>query len=265
MRTFLIISLAIVAANAGYIRNKGPVAVGKYFNGINGRIVGGDDAMPGEFPYQVSWQSKHGFNSCGGSIISSEYVLTAAHCCEGVSHSYQIVAGEHNVDEDDGTEQRMEIKKRIIHEDYDSSNIDNDVCVLHLEGSIEMNNYAAAVPIEAQDHDHSEGEEFVVTGWGTLSSGGSAPSILQKVSVPFVDEKTCKHAYGSSSITAGMICAGRKGKDSCQGDSGGPMVGSDGKQVGVVSWGYGCAEEGYPGVYTRVAHYHDWIVQHAHL
>ena len=88
---------------------------------------------------------------------------------------------------------------------------------------------------------------------------------MQKVSVPFVSEKTCKQAYGSSSITAGMICAGRKGKDSCQGDSGGPMVCADGHQVGVVSWGYGCAEEGYPGVYTRVAHYHDWIVQHAHL
>ena len=88
---------------------------------------------------------------------------------------------------------------------------------------------------------------------------------MQKVSVPYVSEKTCKEAYGSSSITAGMICAGRKGKDSCQGDSGGPMVCAEGHQVGVVSWGYGCAEEGYPGVYTRVSHYHDWIVQHAHL
>ena len=100
--------------------------------------------MPGEFPYQVSWQSKHGFNSCGGSIISSEYVLTAAHCCEGVSHSYQIVAGEHNVDEDDGTEQRMEIKKRIVHEDYDSSNIDNDVCVLQV--SCNLRNCRVQVP-----------------------------------------------------------------------------------------------------------------------
>ena len=64
--------------------------------------------------------------------MKHHYVLTAAHCCEGVSHSYQIVAGEHNVDEDDGTEQRMEIQKRIIHENYDSSTTDNDVCVLHV-------------------------------------------------------------------------------------------------------------------------------------
>ena len=100
--------------------------------GLHGRIVGGEDAQPGEFPYQVSWQSKHGFNSCGGSILKHHYVLTAAHCCEGVAHNYQIVAGEHNVDEDDGTEQRMEIQKRIIHENYDSSTTDNDVCILHV-------------------------------------------------------------------------------------------------------------------------------------
>ena len=62
-----------------------------------------------------------------------------------------------------------------------------------------------------------------------------------------------------------MICAGKAGKDSCQGDSGGPMVDSEGKQVGIVSWGYGCADEGYPGVYTRVSHYYDWIVKHAHI
>ena len=64
--------------------------------------------------------------------MKHHYVLTAAHCCEGVAHNYQIVAGEHNVDEDDGTEQRMEIQKRIIHENYDSSTTDNDVCILHV-------------------------------------------------------------------------------------------------------------------------------------
>ena len=91
------------------------------------------------------------------------------------------------------------------------------------------------------------------------------PSILQKVTVPFVDEATCKDAYGSSSITDGMICAGRKGKDSCQGDSGGPMVNMNGEQVGIVSWGYGCAAAGYPGVYTRVSNYASWIENHSRI
>ena len=67
-----------------------------------------------------------------GSILKHHFVLTAAHCCEDVPHSYQIVAGEHNVDEDDGTEQRMEIQKRIIRENYDDYSVDNDVCVLHV-------------------------------------------------------------------------------------------------------------------------------------
>ena len=86
---------------------------------------------------------------------------------------------------------------------------------------------------------------------------------MQKVTVPFVNEETCKNAYGAESITEGMICAGKAGKDSCQGDSGGPMVNKDGIQVGVVSWGYGCADEGFPGVYTRVSNYYAWIVRNA--
>ena len=87
---------------------------------------------------------------------------------------------------------------------------------------------------------------------------------LHKVDVPFVSTDDCNASYNGNgySITDGMICAGEEGKDSCQGDSGGPMVASvNGTSVlvGVVSWGIGCAQEGYPGVYARVANYVDWI------
>ena len=92
--------------------------------GIHGKIVGGTDASHGEFPYQVKW------GGCGASILNENHVLTAAHCCD--SPNKLVIGGEHILDQDDGTEQRMEIKKRIIHEDYDSSNIDNDVCVLQV-------------------------------------------------------------------------------------------------------------------------------------
>ena len=82
---------------------------------------------------------------------------------------------------------------------------------------------------------------------------------MQKVTVPYVSDATCKNAYESEEITAGMICAGKAGKDSCQGDSGGPMVDSEGKQVGVVSWGYGCAQPDLPGVYSRITAALEWI------
>merc|ERR1712165_472452 len=259
MKSLLIISLAIVAANAGkkillflnqspkfhlilihltknfillkilaYIKSTPKHAL-RRMPGIHSKIVGGTDAYHGEFPYQASWQSSSHFNSCGGSILNENHVLTAAHCCEGVSSSY-----------------------------------DNDVCVLELEGTFSFDTYVAPVSLDTIGG-QSEGDHFTVTGWGTTSSGGSTSNILQKVSVPFVTPESCKNSYGSNDITDGMICAGEKGKDSCQGDSGGPMVDSAGKQVGVVSWGIGCALAGYPGVYARVSTYADWISSTAKL
>ena len=94
--------------------------------GIHDKIVGGTDASHGEFPYQVKW------GGCGASILNENHVLTAAHCCEGVSSSYDIVGGEHIRNKDDGSEQRMEIRRRITHPDYDDNNVDNDVCVLEV-------------------------------------------------------------------------------------------------------------------------------------
>jgi len=263
MKSLLIISLAIVAANAAYIKSTPKHAL-RRMPGIHSKIVGGTDAYHGEFPYQASWQSSSHFNSCGGSILNENHVLTAAHCCEGVSSSYDIVGGEHIRNKDDGSEQRMEIRRRITHPDYDDNNVDNDVCVLELEGTFSFDTYVAPVSLDTIGG-QSEGDHFTVTGWGTTSSGGSTSNILQKVSVPFVTPESCKNSYGSNDITDGMICAGEKGKDSCQGDSGGPMVDSAGKQVGVVSWGIGCALAGYPGVYARVSTYADWISSTAKL
>ena len=90
---------------------------------------------------------------------------------------------------------------------------------------------------------------------------------MQKVSVPFVTEESCKLSYGENYIFEGTICAGEEGKDSCAGDSGGPMVDAiaNGKQVGVVSFGFGCGQAGYPGVYARVSNYVDWISATANL
>ena len=102
-----------------------------------------------------------------------------------------------------------------------------------------------------------------MSGWGTTSEGGSLPSNLQQVTVPYVTDEDCGDAYGASSIINDvMICAGEAGKDSCQGDSGGPMT-FNGVHVGIVSWGYGCARPGYPGVYSQTDAFLDFIASNS--
>ena len=102
--------------------------------------------------------------------------------------------------------------------------------------------------------------DCVVSGWGTTSEGGSTPSTLRKVTVPVISDDKCRDAYGRNDIFDSNLCAGfdAGGKDSCQGDSGGPLYCS-GYQAGVVSWGYGCARPNYPGVYTEVSYFINWI------
>lgn len=112
--------------------------------------------------------------------------------------------------------------------------------------------------------DYNEGENVTVSGWGVMSEGeGSISNVLNAVDVPIVSIEECKVAYGQR-VNQDHVCAGLRqgGKDSCQGDSGGPLVRRRGGQtelVGIVSFGYGCAQANSPGVYTKVSHYIDWI------
>merc|ERR1712151_67516 len=111
--------------------------------------------------------------------------------------------------------------------------------------------------------EYSAGTTCTVSGWGTTSEGGSLAKVLMKVDVPVVSDDDCRGSYGQSEIADSMICAGLDagGKDSCQGDSGGPFM--CGNQLsGVVSWGYGCAEAGYPGVYTQPSYFISWLNSH---
>ena len=97
-----------------------------------------------------------------------------------------------------------------------------------------------------------------VTGWGVTAMGGDLPEVLQKVEVPLLPYWECEWLYEKYQLTDKMFCGGRAGHDSCQGDSGGPVV-YNGRQIGVVSWGEGCALAGYPGIYADVAKFRDWI------
>ncbi len=119
----------------------------------------------------------------------------------------------------------------------------------------------APVPLPRQGQQFEAGSTATVSGWGTLSSGGT-PDVLHSVDVPVVDDQTCEDAYGSSMVPETMICSGAEGIDSCQGDSGGPMT-CEGPLCGIVSWGRGCGLDGYPGVYAEASAYVDWMAENA--
>lgn len=258
---FALCLLALAAVQAKRRTNRLPAALRKraeFRHPPDERIVGGSEVSPNSIPHQVSYQYRSdGFHFCAGSIYDATHVITAAHCCKAVSaNRAQIVAGEHNLFEDSGDEQTVHVKHNHIHEHYNANTMTNDICLLELSAPLEMNSKVAGVAMPGQDAEFTGAA--VVSGWGTLSSGGSSPDVLMAVTVPIVSDDDCRDAYGQNDIKDTMICAGEEGKDSCQGDSGGPMTCS-GMHCGVVSWGYGCAAAGFPGVYTQTSNYVDWV------
>ena len=230
-------------------------------------IVGGTTATAGEYPWQARVAPSGYSIFCGGTLIATQWVLTASHCVDGRSaSSFTVTLGDHNVSSNEGTEQARSVSQIIMHPSYNSSTLDNDVALMKLSSPVTLNARVQTIPLvnaPADDSLVANGILATVTGWGATSEGGSSSSVLRKVQVPIVSNTTCNSAYGGG-ITANMICAGYSagGKDSCQGDSGGPFVvanGSGWKLAGVVSWGDGCARANKYGVYARVSRYISWI------
>lgn len=217
----------------------------------NNKIVGGDTAMKGEFPFLVSLQDLAG-HFCGGSLIAKDWVLTAEHCVtEGVN---TVVIGLHDLGKTGGTETHR--VDRIVPHPLRGSR-DYDYALLHLAGESKF------APIALNRAEIKAEANMITAGWGDTAEAGGMPNLLQKVTVPFVSSARCSAAYPGK-ITDRMICAGydEGGKDACQGDSGGPLfmgTGAERTLVGVVSWGKGCARPNYYGVYSKVNAVTEWI------
>jgi len=233
------------------------------------RIVGGVATEENEYPWQIGLASGFGRTPyCGGSIISSKTILTAAHCTRGKNpSSIYVVVGEHDLTQSDG-EKYVRVCAKNEHPSYSSSTVDYDFATLTLCEDLTWAKDIAPVclPSDAGQGTKYEGVASVVSGWGTLSTNGARPALLQEVTVNSLTNAACcaspYTAYRCSYITDRMICAASSGKDSCQGDSGGPMVTMDGagySLTGIVSWGFGCAQANAPGVYARVTNQLDWI------
>merc|ERR1712179_839490 len=228
------------------------------------RIVGGETTMVNEYPWQVALVSR-GSSSvfCGGSLINDRWVLTAAHCTQ--SGVQQVLLGNHFQSTTDSTERRINVRRVVDHPNYNDRTLNNDFSLLELSSPVDLKSVDPGIrPVclpSASNPTQYEDVPSVVSGWGTTSSGGSQPNALRDVVVRTMSNSACSGSYGGA-ITNAMICAANPGKDSCQGDSGGPLVRNVGgyfNQIGVVSWGSGCADVRFPGVYSRVTNAINWI------
>jgi trypsin len=236
------------------------------------RIIGGFQAPTGRYPYTVSLQNPDTGHFCGGSLIAKDVVLSAAHCA-GVS--YEVVIGRYDLDSGDGDVVQKE--REVPHPKYNPSSTDNDFNLIFLTRKT-----TADVPIVKLNKEKSvpsATDAVEVMGWGDTDASEWSQrlsDVLRSVEVNVVTNEECSQAKGyvgwfnyesyEGSITSNMLCAQDTNQDSCQGDSGGPLIikgndsgGADDVQVGIVSWGIGCAESGFPGVYSRISSAYEWI------
>ncbi|KAI2807478.1 peptidase S1 [Blomia tropicalis] len=242
------------------------------------RIVNGRSSRLGEVPWMAAIYYKDKF-VCGGSIISSRHILTAAHCFFNYRNKNDYIIRYGSIEMFNGTENRVE--EIIVHENYSPPSIYDDIALLKLKHLILMDRYIQPIclPGKRMVNKYMVDKMATVSGFGDLEFGGPQTTDLQDLEIKIINSTYCTKSYKrlyksdrkfKHGIGKTLICAGFEdgGKDACQGDSGGPLtVNYYGANylIGIVSFGYRCATAEYPGVYTCVAYYLKWIFENVHF
>ncbi|KAK7069940.1 hypothetical protein SK128_012471 [Halocaridina rubra] len=226
------------------------------------RILGGREAQPGEWPWQVVILNRYREAFCGGTLVASQWVLTAAHC---VRRKLFVRLGEHDLAVREGAELDYKISRAVTHPMYDSTTVDNDVALLQLPEPVEPGPKISPACLPEQGASLPVGDSCTIIGWGKeRNTHIFGTDVLHEAEVPIIASSVCEAVYEDYYITSNMFCAGyRKGRvDSCAGDSGGPLLCKRNGRwhiYGITSFGEGCGKRGKFGIYARVSNYRHWV------
>ncbi|XP_042857363.1 brachyurin-like [Penaeus japonicus] len=228
--------------------------------GLGTRIVGGTESRPHQWPHMVALFVDDVI-FCGGSLISDQWVVTAAHCMDR-SAFVKVIMGAHNIQEDEPTQVTLTSEDIIVHEEWDSHTLKNDIALIRLPEAVTLNEYISSIGLP--DTDLPYGTPVTATGWGFTSDGSSGISnVLNQVTMNVIERDVCDAIFGEQG--EGVLCVDASGGGICDGDSGGPLV-RENRLYGITSYAsaLGC-ESGWPEGFTRVLHYLAWIEEQTGL
>ncbi|XP_029774725.1 complement factor D-like isoform X2 [Suricata suricatta] len=223
-------------------------------------IVGGRPARPHAWPFMVSLQLRGG-HFCGGTLVAPNFVMSAAHCVDGMADGkVQVLLGAHSLSQPEPSKRLYEVRRAVPHPDSRPDTIDHDLLLLQLSDKAELGPNVQPLAWQRLDRDVAAGTLCDVAGWGVVSHTGRRPDLLQQLQLRVLDRATCnQRTYHDGTITQSMMCGESNRRDTCKGDSGGPLVCGGVAEAVVTSGSRVCGNPKRPGIYTRLASYAAWI------